>query len=77
MSLTFAPEWTLIHGTLTWVCERNGVMCLILRGVTDLVGVEGGEAYEDYRLFVKNTREVMKGLVEGVGDWVKVGGLGK
>jgi adenosylhomocysteine nucleosidase len=70
-----AADWE--SGTLAWVAERNGVRCLILRGVTDLVGEEGGEAYGDYRLFVKNTREVMKGLVEGVGEWVKVGGLGK
>jgi adenosylhomocysteine nucleosidase len=70
-----AADWE--SGTLAWVCERNGVKCLILRGVTDLVGAVGGEVYGDYGLFVKNTRDVMKGLVEGVGEWVKVGGLGK
>lgn len=64
-----AADWE--SGTLTWVCARNGVKCLILRGVTDLVGPKGGEVYGDYGLFVKNTREVMKGLVEGVGEWVK------
>ena len=64
-----AADWE--SGTLAWVCARNGVKCLILRGVTDLVGEAGGEAYGDYGLFVEKTREVMKRLVEGVGDWVK------
>jgi adenosylhomocysteine nucleosidase len=67
-----AADWE--SGTLAWVCERNGVKCLILRGVTDLVGEEGGEAYGDYGLFVEKTHEVMKGLVEGFGKWVKDGG---
>jgi adenosylhomocysteine nucleosidase len=67
-----AADWE--SGTLAWVCARNGVKCLILRGVTDLVGEEGGEAYGDYGLFVEKTREVMKGLVEGLREWVKGGG---
>jgi len=62
-----AADWE--SGSIAWVCARNGVKCLILRGVTDLVGEEGGEAYGDYRLFVEKTREVMKGLVEGFGEW--------
>jgi adenosylhomocysteine nucleosidase len=65
-----AADWE--SGTLAWVCARNGVKCLILRGVTDLVGEEGGEAYGDYGLFVEKTREVMKGLVERFGKWVLI-----
>jgi adenosylhomocysteine nucleosidase len=68
-----AADWE--SGTLAWVCERNGVKCLILRGVTDLVGEDGGEAYGDYGLFVEKTREVMKGLMEGFVEWVEGGGL--
>jgi adenosylhomocysteine nucleosidase len=70
-----AADWE--SGTLAWVCARNGVKCLILRGVTDLVREEGGEAYGDYGLFVEKTHEVMKGLVEGIGELVKGGGLGE
>lgn len=62
-----AADWE--SGSIAWVCARNGVKCLILRGVSDLVSEFGGEAYGDYRLFVKKTNEVMKGLVEGVGEW--------
>ncbi len=65
-----AADWE--SGSIAWVCERNGVKCLILRGVSDLVSEVGGEAYGDYGLFVKKTREVMKGLVEGVGRLVRV-----
>ncbi len=70
-----AADWE--SGTLAWVCARNGVKCLILRGVTDLVGEAGGEAYGDYGLFVEKTREVMKRLAEGFGEWVNGGGLGE
>lgn len=70
-----AADWE--SGTLAWVCARNGVRCLILRGVTDLVGPKGGEAYGDYGLFVKKTREVMTRLFEGFKEWVESGGLGK
>jgi adenosylhomocysteine nucleosidase len=62
-----AADWE--SGTLAWVCARNGVKCLIVRGVTDLVGEAGGEAYGDYGLFVEKSHEVMKKLVEGVGEW--------
>jgi hypothetical protein len=40
------------------------VRCLILRGVTDLVSPEGGEAYSDISVFHENTKKVMKELVE-------------
>ena len=33
-------------GAIAWVSDRNGVDCVIVRGVTDLVGPDGGEAYE-------------------------------
>lgn len=64
-----AADWE--SGSVAWVAQRNGVKCLILRGVTDLVGEGGGEAYGNYGLFVARTREVMKGLVEGFGGWLK------
>jgi len=70
-----AADWE--SGSIAWVAERNGVKCLILRGVTDLVSEGGGEAYGDYGLFVEKTREVMNLLVEGFGVWMKGESLGK
>jgi adenosylhomocysteine nucleosidase len=57
-----AADWE--SGAIAWVAQKNGVRVLILRGVTDLVGANGGEAYGNIELFRTRTREVMKGLFE-------------
>jgi nucleoside phosphorylase/predicted enzyme related to lactoylglutathione lyase len=64
-----AADWE--SGAIAWVAKRNGVRCLILRGVTDLVGTSGGEAYGDIRIFHENTRAVMKNLIGQLPDWLK------
>ena len=65
-----AADWE--SGAIAWVAQKNGLRCLILRGVTDLVGATGGEAYGNIQVFHENTKTVMKdidrataGLVEG------------
>ena len=58
-------------GAIAWVAQRNGVRCLILRGVTDLVGTTGGEAYGNIQVFHENTRMVMKSLIGQLPDWLK------
>lgn len=63
-----AGDWE--SGAIAWVAKRNGVRCLILRGVTDLVGAAGGEAYGNIELFHERTREVMKQLVEQLPGWI-------
>ncbi len=57
-----AADWE--SGAIAWVARKNKVRCLILRGVTDLVGAEGGEAYGNIGLFHENTRLIMKRLIE-------------
>jgi adenosylhomocysteine nucleosidase len=57
-----AADWE--SGAIAWVANRNQVRCLILRGVTDLVGEEGGEAYGNMPLFHENTQGVMKQLIQ-------------
>ena len=52
-----AADWEL--GAIAWVSQRAGVRCLILRGVTDLVGEQGGEAYGAIEVFHEGTRQVM------------------
>jgi adenosylhomocysteine nucleosidase len=64
-----AADWE--SGAIAWVAKRNGVRCLILRGVTDLVSPEGGEAYGDIGLFHENTKKVMQELVERLPGWIK------
>ena len=64
-----AADWE--SGAIAWVAKRNRVRCLILRGVTDLVGLEGGEAYGSIQVFHQNTLTVMKTLIEQLPDWVQ------
>lgn len=58
----FAADWE--SGAIAWVAEKNHTRVLILRGVTDLVGSDGGEAYGNIQLFHENTKSVMKRLFE-------------
>jgi len=67
-----AADWE--SGAIAWVSKQNGVRCLILRGVTDLVGAGGGEAYGDYDLFLHRTRETMQQLIRQLPDWLDESG---
>jgi adenosylhomocysteine nucleosidase len=63
-----AADWE--SGAIAWVANCNGVRCLILRGVTDLVSAGGGEAYGNIELFHENTKSVMKTLIEQLPEWL-------
>ncbi|MBI1880261.1 MAG: hypothetical protein HYR94_18915 [Chloroflexi bacterium] len=64
-----AGDWE--SGAIAWVAARNGTRCLILRGVTDLVGGGGGEAYEgNMHVFVEGTTEILRELVETLPEWL-------
>jgi adenosylhomocysteine nucleosidase len=64
-----AADWE--SGAIAWVAKKNNVRCLILRGVTDVVGAGGGEAYGNIALFHERTNDVMKALIEQLPDWLK------
>ena len=58
-----AGDWE--SGAIAWVAERNGVPCLILRGVSDVVGEGGGDAYDgNAQVFTEGTEIVMRTLLE-------------
>ena len=64
-----AGDWE--SGAIAWVANRNQVRCLILRGVTDLVGDGGGEAYAGkVQIYVENTERVMNDLILHLPKWV-------
>ena len=64
-----AGDWE--SGAIAWVAARHGTRCLILRGVTDLVGGERGEAYDGHiEIFVAGARRVMATLVENLPGWL-------
>ncbi len=64
-----AADWE--SGAIAWVADRNQIKCLILRGVTDLVGPEGGEVYGDFDLYIQRTKEMMKTLIGQLPGWLK------
>lgn len=63
-----AADWE--SGAIAWVAKRNGTRLLILRGVTDLVGADGGEAYGNIELFHERTKMVMKDLFNQLPNWL-------
>jgi adenosylhomocysteine nucleosidase len=59
-------------GSISWVCQKNNVKLLILRGVSDLVGPSGGEAYEGKKnLWYRAAEQILKLLIESLPDWIK------
>ena len=67
-----AADWE--SGAIAWVANKNRVRCLILRGVTDLVGAGGGEAYGKLELFQQRTAEIMQRLVGQLDIWIQAAG---
>jgi len=59
-------------GAIAWVAQQNTLPCLILRGVTDLVDTNSGEAYGNYTFFEEQTKEIMTCLIENLPAWLKV-----
>ena len=55
-----AADWE--SGAIAWVAQKNKTRLLILRGVSDLVGGDGGEAYGNIELFHERTKTVMREL---------------
>ena len=64
-----AGDWE--SGAIAWVATRNQIKCLILRGVSDLVSAEGGEAYEGNKdVFVAGAQTVMTHLTKVLPRWL-------
>lgn len=57
-----AADWE--SGAIAWVAAKNQVRCLIMRGVSDMVSPEGGEAYGNVGLFHERTKTIMARLIE-------------
>ena len=65
-----AGDWE--SGSIAWVAERNDVRCLILRGVTDLIGDDGGEAYNGMiDVYRANSRKIIESLLAHLPDWIR------
>ena len=64
-----AADWE--SAAIAWVVTRNQTPCLILRGVSDLVGPAGGEIYNDDAVqFNDRAGQVMSSLLDALPDWI-------
>jgi adenosylhomocysteine nucleosidase len=64
-----AADWE--SGAIAWVAKRNNTRCLILRGVSDVVSEEGGEAYGgNAHVWQEGTNEVMATLLSDLTAWM-------
>ena len=63
-----AGDWE--SGAIAYVAARNNTRCLILRGVTDLVGSSGGEAYGNIQVFIEAAREILGRLLSSLPEWI-------
>jgi adenosylhomocysteine nucleosidase len=63
-----AADWE--SGAIAYVAHANRIPVLILRGVSDLVGEEGGEAYGNEAAFEAGTRLVMNTLMDQLPQWL-------
>lgn len=63
-----AADWE--SAALAWVAQRNKTRLLILRGVSDMVSEEGGEAYNNLEMFNERARGVMQQLIGQLPEWL-------
>jgi adenosylhomocysteine nucleosidase len=63
-----AADWE--SAAIAWTARRNGLPCLILRGVTDLVDAEGDEAYGNIDLFRDAAEEMTARLIDALPAWL-------
>lgn len=63
-----AADWE--SGAIAWAAAKNQVRTLILRGVTDLVSSDGGEAYGNKAIFTEETGKVMSRLLDSLPGWL-------
>jgi len=68
-----AGDWE--SGAIAWVARRNNQRCLILRGITDLVSPQGGEAYGDLSFYQQAARSTMRRLLESLPGWLSAAGM--
>jgi len=71
-----AGDWE--SGSIAWVAARNGVRCLILRGVSDLVGSGQGDAYDGHvQVYIDGAAAIMQRLIGQLPRWIALSLPGK
>jgi adenosylhomocysteine nucleosidase len=68
-----AADWE--SASIAWVVlKKYERRCLILRGVSDLVSEEGGEAYSGMAFFENSARQIMRELCASLPAWLACAG---
>lgn len=57
-------------GSIAFVCKHNDVSLLILRGVSDLVDNEGGDAYGERVIWVEAAEKIIRRLIDSLPGWL-------
>jgi adenosylhomocysteine nucleosidase len=70
-----AGDWE--SGAIAFVAARNRKRLLILRGVTDVVGSAGSEAYGNLDYFANATRGILRRLIDSLPGWLALARLEK
>ncbi len=63
-----AGDWE--SGAIAHIAACNQIRCLILRGVSDLVGPSGGEAYGNKGVFRAGAKTIMHTLLTALPGWI-------
>jgi len=64
-----AGDWE--SGAIAYVANRNRVKLLILRGVSDIVGHTGSQAYGNIMYFQESAEKILKYLLSNLPEWIK------
>lgn len=65
-----AGDWE--SAAIAYVARRNRTRLLILRGVSDVVGAHGSEAYGNLPAFERAAKEVLGRLIESLPGWLEM-----
>ena len=57
-------------GSISFVCRHNGVKLVILRGVSDLVDSDGGDAYGERVIWVEAAERIIRRLIDSLPGWL-------
>ncbi len=63
-----AADWE--SAAFAWVAQKYKTRLLILRGVSDIVSEQGGEAYNNIEVFNQRAKDIMKQLFAQLPDWL-------
>jgi 1,2-diacylglycerol 3-beta-galactosyltransferase len=63
-----AGDWE--SGAIAWAAKQNNTSCIILRGVSDIVGDTGSETYGNEEAFFQSAEEIMHALLQKLPLWL-------